>query len=69
MTNPHFFKLHNRRHPGKAKMLCMLTKMLHKYTTLPVKFQGVPMTSMTGSSTCRDQREVFLDGKEKANVF
>ena len=28
-----FFKLHSWSHPGKAKMLCMLTKKIHKYTT------------------------------------
>ena len=29
----YFFKLHLWRHPGRAKMLCMHTKMIHKYTT------------------------------------
>ena len=32
----YFFELHLWRHPGRAKMLCMLTKMIHKYTTLHV---------------------------------
>ena len=25
--------MHLLRHPGRAKMLCMLLKMIHKYTT------------------------------------
>ena len=33
MTNPLFFNMHSWRHPGRAKMLCMLSKMIHKYTT------------------------------------
>ena len=30
---PSFFKMHSWRHPGRAKMLCMLSKMIHMYTT------------------------------------
>ena len=30
---PSFFNMHSWRHPGRAKMQCMLTKMIHKYTT------------------------------------
>ena len=30
---PSFFNMHLWRNPGRAKMLCMLTKMIHKYTT------------------------------------
>ena len=29
----YFFELHSWRHPGRAKMLCMLTKLIHKYTS------------------------------------
>ena len=29
----YFFKLHLWRHPGRAKMLSVHTKMIHKYTT------------------------------------
>ena len=30
---PSFFNMHMWRHQGRAKMLYMLTKMIHKYTT------------------------------------
>ena len=30
---PSFHNMHSWRHPGRAKMLCMLYKMIHKYTT------------------------------------
>ena len=33
MTNPLFFNMHWWRHPGRAKMLYMLTKMIPMYTT------------------------------------
>ena len=35
---PSFFNMHSWRHPGRAELLCMLTKMIHKYST-----QGVPL--------------------------
>ena len=31
---PSFFNIHSLRHPCRAKMLCMLSKMIHKYTTI-----------------------------------
>ena len=39
---PSFFNMHLWRHPGRAKMLCMHSKMIHKYTT--VKGRGVAKT-------------------------
>ena len=30
---PSFFNMHSWRHPGRAKMLYMLSKMIHMYTT------------------------------------
>ena len=32
-----FFNMHSWRHPGRADMLCMLIKMIHKYTTKRIK--------------------------------
>ena len=29
---PSFLNMHSWHHPGRAKMLCMLLKMIHKYT-------------------------------------
>ena len=34
---PIFFNMHLWRHPGRAKMLCMLSKMIHKYTTMTLE--------------------------------
>ena len=38
---PSFFNMHSWRHPGRAKMLCMLSKMIHMYTTI-VLYRCVP---------------------------
>ena len=37
---PSSFNMHSWCHPGRAKLLCMLTKMIHKYYTINV-FKGI----------------------------
>ena len=68
VVNLSCFNMHLWRHPGRAKMLCMLSKMIHKYTNIK-QFQKFISSSKSNVECQNKVRDTLTTPRKKKTDF